>query len=77
MTIPPAVVAALAAIPADNPLPDVTTLSISVDTLRTLETQLACWKRVRDICKQQFDVAENNIATLTTQSAAMAALLNQ
>jgi hypothetical protein len=77
MTIPPAVIAALAAIPADNPLPDVTTLPISSVTLTKLETQLVCWRKVRDICKALFDVADNNIATLTTQTSALAALLNQ
>jgi len=77
MTIPQAVVEALAAIPAENPLPDVTTMSISQASLSTIRTQLQCWTAVRDICKAQFDQAQTNATTLQSQAAAMAALLGE
>jgi len=75
VTIPQTVIDALASIPAQNPLPDVTTMPISQASLNTLNAQLGYWTQVRDICKGQFDIAESNTSTLAAQAAAMAALL--
>ena len=75
MLIPQPVLDLIASIPADNPLPDITTFQLTTSTLTTFETQLQAWQEVVNIVKNQYDTAVNNVATLTVQVTALKQLL--